>query len=103
MRAQVGEMELKKKDETAENEQKLKRCEGDLQSWHGQKKKKCDMWFKTIDLNAPAKLGIDFCWCGESKMFVLFHKPISCKETPFPVCLLTHSLWLQLYCRGGAL
>lgn len=66
-------------------------------------KKKCDMWFKTIDLNAPAKLGIDFCWCGESKMFVLFHKPISCKETPFPVCLLTHSLWLQLYCRGDAL
>lgn len=65
--------------------------------------KKCDMWFKTIDLNAPAKLCIDFCWCGESKMFVLFHKPISCKETPLPVCLLTHSLWLQLYCLGGAL
>lgn len=42
------------------------------------------MWHKTIDLNAPAKLRIDFCGCGESKMFVLFHKPISCKETPFP-------------------
>lgn len=32
MRAQVGEMELKTKDETAENEQKLERCEGDLES-----------------------------------------------------------------------
>lgn len=62
---------------------------------------KCDMWFRTIDLNAQAKLCIDFCLCGESKMFVLFHKPISCKETPFPVCLLTRSLWLQLYCRGA--
>lgn len=54
------------------------------------------MWCETIDLNAGAKLGIDFCWCGESKMFVLFHKPISCKETPSPVRLLTRSRWLQL-------
>lgn len=54
---------------------------------------------RTIDLNAGAKLGIDFCCCGESKMFVLFHKPIICKETPSPVCLLTRSLWLKLYCR----
>lgn len=50
MREQVGEMELKTKDETAENEQKLKRCEGDLQSWHGQKKKVRhvvqDNWFE---------------------------------------------------------
>lgn len=42
------------------------------------------MWSETIDLNAGAKLAIDFCWCGESKMFVLFHKPIICKETPSP-------------------
>lgn len=41
---------------------------------------KCNVWFKTIDLNAAAKLGIDFCWCGESKMFVLFHKPIGARR-----------------------
>lgn len=60
---------------------------------------KRDMRSRTIDLNAGAKLAIDFCWCGESKMFVLFHKPIICKETPSPVRLLTRSLWLKLYCR----
>lgn len=60
------------------------------------------MWHKTIDLNAPAKLRIDFCGCGESKMFVLFHKPISCKETPFPVRLLTRkSVALALLSRGA--
>lgn len=41
---------------------------------------KCNVWFKTIDLNAAAKLGIDFFWCGESKMFVLFHKPIGARR-----------------------